>query len=885
MDFPIFDDAVTIDGRMDEPAWETAAEYGNFTKTVRSSPTGTFGDPVGQDTTTFKILKYADRIILGIRCAETHMGWLKDAAALSWGPEAGIEIFLSPSGNPYDFYQFYVSVRGDRNCRFYDEGGKIRPDPYGPDWKAAVWYGADFWSAEVELPLTAFYMTAAGRWSSRWLLNIARTHRLPSGSRFSSTWCPNIRTFLDSDNFPAMEGFPIRPEEDDVYISHAQVTISHLEADGYHGTMQLTAKAARPGNFLFTCEHTPALNLSLEAGSNTFSVPCLFEKNIRYQVALSLQRTADGQVFRRTYPVRIDYEPIVLAFTAPEFRTNFYPGQDCSQIAGQCIATQPVTLTLEGPGIEKQVLSPDSNGYFVFQTPSFQVGEATLTATAGAHSLTRKIRRLAPTGHRMSWISGGNLVIDGKPVFSRRMSAVGWHGGEAFKRKYQADNLHETREIIQQTGVLQAGKLLPGSESPGAEATLDGPLSQEMCRRVDQVLEANKDKDFAFYYITDEPECRGISSIYLKHLYDYITEKDPYHVVRLSTRNPIEYLDIADWFETHPYINPYTNEQGQRVYGRRINTVGSYVEAVTRLNRPDKCMGFLSTCYGAMKNKPEPYPTFDEILCHIWAATIRGAKSLCSYAYHDMNDRPALYEGCRYVFSSLEALEDILLLGQRRVLVQTPEVESVLYTYAEEKMFVLVNMTNQPQQVTLDGLDGQWHAFRQGKTIGINTFALRPLEVVIGTSVPKDAGLPTYGQTVALMEALEQQRISGGSLLFDRRGDITVTASRSVGYATKLFDGVRDTWAWQETGDWEKFYELDLTKIKPVFSKVVISGWHLEGMSLLLRNDGALTPAPVREIRETEFSTTFLLQAPVCPQGLRLAFSERSVELYEIEIF
>jgi len=65
----------------------------------------------------------------------------------------------------------------------------------------------------------------------------------------------------------------------------------------------------------------------------------------------------------------------------------------------------------------------------------------------------------------------------------------------------------------------------------------------------------------------------------------------------------------------------------------------------------------------------------------------------------------------------------------------------------------------------------------------------------------------------------------------------------------------------------------------------VISGWHLEGMSLLLRNDGALTPAPVREIRETEFSTTFLLQAPVCPQGLRLAFSERSVELYEIEIF
>ena len=99
MEFQVYDNTIIIDGRMDEPVWETATEYGNFSKTIRSSPTNTYGDPVGENTTTFKVLKFADRVIFGIKCREAHMQWLKNAPALSWGPEAGIEIFLSPSGN------------------------------------------------------------------------------------------------------------------------------------------------------------------------------------------------------------------------------------------------------------------------------------------------------------------------------------------------------------------------------------------------------------------------------------------------------------------------------------------------------------------------------------------------------------------------------------------------------------------------------------------------------------------------------------------------------------------------------------------------------------------------------------------------------------------
>ncbi|MBQ6596586.1 MAG: hypothetical protein IJH79_03445, partial [Lentisphaeria bacterium] len=38
-------------------------------------------------------------------------------------------------------------------------------------------------------------------------------------------------------------------------------------------------------------------------------------------------------------------------------------------------------------------------------------------------------------------ISGGNLIVDGKPVLRRNMYAQYYNGGEAFRRKYDADDL------------------------------------------------------------------------------------------------------------------------------------------------------------------------------------------------------------------------------------------------------------------------------------------------------------------------------------------------------------------------------------------------------------------------------------------------------------
>jgi hypothetical protein len=239
----------------------------------------------------------------------------------------------------------------------------------------------------------------------------------------------------------------------------------------------------------------------------------------------------------------------------------------------------------------------------------------------------------------------------------------------------------------------------------------------------------------------------------------------------------------------------------------------------------------------------------------------------------------------RYVFTSFEALDQFVLHAKRTVLVNTQDVESVLYELGEEKMFVLANKTQREQDATLDGISGTWHAFRHNGMITGNAFHLKPFEIVIGTSSVKDEGLPTYDEVVALIAEREYVRTHRGSLFFELQTEIPITTSGYNGWMFKIFDGVQDNYAWSQMGDMEKFAELDLSKVKVTFSKLVVHGSHVDNMVLKFKNGDELTVPAIAEKKTEEFSTTFLFPSPVCPDGLRLEFDAYRVELYEIEAF
>lgn len=872
---------IILDGKMDEPIWDTAQEHRGF---VRLFTEGR-NQPAPVDT-IFKVLPFEDRIYVAVKCLEPDgmEGILATRYKVNSYSGHAVEMFFSPTGNSFEFYQFVVTINGQTMTQYYSEGGNIRPDFYRPDWSQAVHIGDDHWSIEVEIPLTAFYWTYQEKWSDKWLFNVARNRVYGNATQYS-TWSKLQRGFLESVNYNSLGGFPVRKPEDDVRITIATVDLQEQTADGYTGFLKVKADVAFADEFTFTSDHGEAVDVKLEAGSNEFTAPCFYDKLGRVKTSLSLIRKTDGKEFKRYYPVLVEYEPVRVRFELPEYRNNFYPGQDYTKIVGTAKSAKSVTLKLEGPGIETTIIAPEADGSFRFDTPNFQVGDAWLTATVDGYETKKKIRRLADTGHAMVWISKGNLVVNGKPTLRRNMYGCFYRIGEAFKRRYLADDLHETLLFRDPMVQMQPGVLIRGCEGAGGEATKDQMPSDEMFRKIDEVIEANKDRDFAYYYLSDEPECRGLSPAYLRRMYEYIADKDPYHVILAASRSAETMLDMADWFETHPYICPYNYPDGRRVYLRSISSMGSFVDSIVKLNRPDKCIGFLPTCFGTSASSWD-YPTFPEIVCHTWAGMIHGGKSLWPYASHDLNDRPTLYEGMRYIFSSFEALEEIVLHGARTTLFRSDNAESVLYEYGDEKMFVLVNFTQQPQTVTVDSFTGTYREFRGNRTFTEKTFQLKPLETIVATNVIKGADLPTYAEVAALIDDLEYKRTHRGSLLHDRYTDIKVTTSGAGGLCrNKLFDGMPDNLAASMHRSPDNFMELDLTKVAPAFTKVVLGGYQIEQTQLKIKVNGEWVDADVIDTKTEEFAKTFILKTPVTPEAMRFEFQGIPAEIYEIEAF
>ena len=886
--------APTVDGRLDEAFWAKAGWNGNFVKFANQ-----LKDREVKHQTEFAIAADAKTVYIGVKCRESKMDALKALPPGSvWGADC-LEIFLCPTGKSFDFYQFVVPYKTEVGTaqRFASEGGVISPDPYSAPWQVARSDTKEGWTAEIAIPLSSLYMTRNEKWSGEWLFNIARCSRTV-GER--TTWSPLKKANCEPESFNKVKGFPMRAAADDVGMTDVVAEIGGRKDGKLAGTLKFKAFAAEGGEFTVTSPNVTATDVTLKSGANTVIVPCAYAANGRHPTELTLVRKATGEKYSRQYPVIVDFEDIRVKLTSPEYRDNFYPGQDSSVVKGRVsvAAEGAVKLTLEGPGIPKTEKTLDGSGAFEFRTPDFAVGDAFLTVESAGAKKTVKIRKLAPTGHRMAWISKGRLVVDGKPVLRRGIYALGYHGGEAFKERFDNDKrLYLTPEANAGGGTLEPGRVIKGLESQ--EARKDVRPCAEYFKKIDAMIERNKDRDFVSYYISDEPECRGLSPVYLRHIYEYMKEKDPYHVISTASRGGKKYIDCADWFETHPYLCPYDDGKGNRRYGVAPNQMGGYLDAFEAWDRPDKCIGFLPSLFAyRFQSILNDYPTFPEYVCHVWAAMMRGGKTLYPYAYHDMGDRPAIYEGNRYVNSSFEALQEFVLDGKRTTLLKTPEAECVRWDLPNgEAMFVLVNMLPQAQTVSVPGLKGKFREFRGtrsfetglifGRTMA--PFALEPFGVIVGTTDVRDAGLETYAEAKALVDRQEYERTHRDNQILEKYTEIDYASSNGGKNFYKLIDGVHDVWAWYQGHSKNPYVEFSFPEKPLVFSKVRVYGNHLEGLHVSIRKGGAWKDLTAKSVKTEKWMRELDFGAVESTVKIRLSFSDgkksiENLELYEIEI-
>ena len=754
--------SIAVDGSLDEPEWETAA----------------WKDGVA-------VLSDAHHVYVGVR-----------------GDRASVD--FSPADSKFEFYRFAFAPEGkDCTAQYFSESGNIQPDPYAPFWPHKSAKGKDGLTHEAAIPLSAFYMTRNRSWKMQWLVR------------------------RNAGKFEEEKGFPVRSAEEDVAIRSANACIDRTEGGALAGELKLAVYAAKGGDFtLKTSAGADGVPLKLRSGENKVSVPCRFGKAGRTLVHFAMTRQADGTKTGRSYPVWVEYHPVALRLTKPAYRGNFYPGQPVERVEGVVTVAGggEAVVSLEGPGFTRQERKTAGDGRFAFDVRGFEKGgTATLVAKSGGFEERRTIRNLPPTGRQMVWIEDGHLVVDGKPVLRRNIYADKWMTGKLFMDRYGPEEASFRKTSAFEKYVHISPDWLIRSE---AEAKKDVRPSDAYFTKLDAVIEKNRDTDFGYYYICDEPECRGISPVYLKHIYDHVAEKDPYHPVLTASRGGKAYVGCADWFETHPYLGAKTLPDGTRTYWRHPNEMGDFVDAFELADRPDKVVGFLPTCFASSWVS---YPTFDEYVLHTWAAMMRGGKSLWPYAGHDMGDRPSIYEGTKYVFSSFAALEDLVLNGTRTTFARSKELEGVLYALPDEKMLVAVNFTDGPRQVELPKTDGVFREFRGERTFALSATApvrleLAPLETLVACTKAHDRGLRTLAETKADIVRKDAERRGRDNQLRGRYGDVQVTSNVRMRDACKLFDGTLDMLACYS--DWKKdaFVELAFVRFTPRFSKVRLWG-------------------------------------------------------------
>lgn len=875
--------APVVDGRLDESCWSKAEWNGGFVKLANRVK-----DREVDAQTSFAILADSRAVYVAIKCDEREMADLKARPASGLYNCDNVELFLSPRGDGFDFYQFVVAFNphsgvDGADARYASEGGNITPDPYGPEWSFARGETEDGWCVEIAIPFSSFYMTRNVEWRDTWCVNVARQRGV--GKSELTTWSPLQVKFGEPDRFRKISGFPKRSDADDVGITDVVAEMTGRQNDKLIGTLSFATAVAVDGEYEVSSPYASTTAVRLKSGVNAVRVPCAYSSNGRFPTKISLKRMATDEIYSRTYSVSVDFEDVRVKLTSPEYRDNFYPGQDSSHVKGrvETACDGEVALTLAGPGFQKcEARLPRGGGEFDFDTSGFKDGTAVLSVAAGGMTKEFKIRKLAKTARRMSWISQGRLVVDGKPVLRRGIYAKGYMGGKAFAEKFDSDKrLYMTPEVSQ-GGTLEPGRVIKGLEA--REARKDIVPCKEYFDKIDAMIEASKEKDFAYWYISDEPECRGLSQVYLRHVYEHMKEKDPYHVVLTATRAGKQYLDCADWFETHPYINPRDDGRGNRILDRPMSSIGDFLDAFDAQNHPDKCVGFLPTMfayrYASILND---YPTFQEYVCHVWAAMMRGSKTLWPFFYWDMGDRAALYEGNRYVNSTFASLDDFILDGKRTTLFKTKDAECVRWDLENgESMFAFANFTNKRLDMALPkGLeDRKWHPFRGQWAEGR---ALEPYEVVVGTTDERGTDLETYAEAQKLVDGQEYERTHRDNQILEKYLAVEATSSNGKVRLYKLVDGIHDVLGWLAKGK-DHWAEFSFTDNPVIFSRVRVYGSGLDGMKVSIRKGGEwkeLEPKAVKTekyMRELDFGT---VESTV---KMRLSFSAATVELYELEI-
>ncbi|MCC6579187.1 MAG: carbohydrate-binding family 9-like protein [Phycisphaeraceae bacterium] len=915
---------IKLDGRIDEPAWETAKSSSPFVWLA------TVAKPHTPVETWFKLACDDQAMYLAVYCAEPEMDKLVTGRIPVYSNDC-VEIFIDPAGKGVKYYQFVVSagnVQWDAN---WIESGNTGGPAGHPRWESATFHGKDFWSLEVRIPLTAFMHTRAADFTPQWLFNVARERW--SVAWELTTWSPLPKKFHDPASWNKIQGLPGKNPALDLGVMDLKASVHSIDKDKYKSDLTVTAEAGAQAAGL--CEiqafdgETALLpkpvQATLRAGHNEFHVPNVVIANLgRREIRVAIER--GGKVLTdMTYLTLFEYQPIRFAIDEPFYRQNFYPGQKVEEVRGKVkvnladdvLADLHAELTLAGEAMPKpvslRVPVKDRKAEFSLDAKAMAVGKAMLTCrllNSKGETVTEQvtdIQRLGEAPGNCVYIDRDlNLVVNGKPRYVRYWNGVAY----LVSRKFAEDHPNGTpgNNCWPEVAMgLEAERIDPSDKSRASMDVRPSDAVMEETRK--RVLAARTNPNTLWYYLADEPECRDISAVYLRHQYDLVRELDPYHPVMIISRSPAMYVTCADILNPHPYISPMINADGKRtiqyprMIGQMLREVLTAGEGKIPAWQTPQAFSY------AFVNRFAEMPNFQEFRFTAFAGVVAGMKGIMPWTYGPHTSSHDLRIGGDWVMESLADYEPWLLSGQPTAVanVSSPDnsVETWIKTVDGKTLVIAVNVTDKPVTATIQspafkGID-MLHGFREQTEAAVSSETIKldfiPYGVHVLSHPRMGQGLKTAEQVEAELAAVHKADAERGNLLYKRRRDLDVTSSSTymtgLGMADDMTNGVRDDLAWrritgQEENPWIQIAFIN--GFSPRFKTIKAFGVALEGMKVLGWEFGQWTTIAEVPKDHKGYEATITLDQPVDPIKIQLVFPASSkhplrAELYELELY
>lgn len=877
---------IKIDGKLDEQSWQAANTISNFVLLKNS------GKTTPSEKTEVKMLTDQDALYFGFKCygLEDLSDDLKGEVTNAWANDL-VEIFIAPTAGKDEYYQFALTAGGAYWSQFFAEAGNIKPDPYKPGFQLATGRTSDAWILEVRFPYSAFYMTSAAKTARNWAINVARYSR-PKKSHATtenSSWANLQGSFHETKKFNMVTGIPPKPAKFDMLIPTVTFGTQGRNDKGFNGILDVEISLASAPAGKYTLETMgQKISANLKKGSNNVTLPATFEKDGRTPIALTVKNAAGEVVCDRKYPVLVDATAYALNFTSPQYGGHFYPGEDTSWLAGNVkvnTAEKEVTLTVAG----KAYKLPVKNGLASFKVNvAKEKGDIPLSV-GDINTVVKHVN------DARAWIRDGKIIVAGKAQYQ-----LGWYGGpgwitsKAVLEKFPTTASKHPITLIPWT-TLDPGRLLTFNIEK-EEVVFDRKPSQKVLDATKKAIEKNRLNPAYSYYLSDEPECRGLSPIYLRHLYRYIKELDPTRLVVIISRDPVRYIDCCDIINPHPYLSPSVMPSGERLYGCTPQRLRDMCASVEKLNRPDKALMLTPQVHSySFNNVFADYPTFDETNVSVWSSVVHGGQGITPYIWYDHFSRPGVNLGCDFIYNSLYYLNDYITAPEQKRL---PGDEGRMFVNGKKTMYVICNVYNEPKEYAFETKCRQLFRFRSNEVFkpskGKVTLSLKPYEVYVLTSEKEESKLPSEADVRAAIDKAEYERTHRGNILFGKARTIEVdfppskpyTRIRPLEQQDKMFDGniMVDAWEPHNIDFKAAWYEMSFTDEVPQFSKARIYGHDIQDLTLKIWKFGKWVVPEAKRTSTGKYDLELDFGKTLRTVKIRLEFTKKDIELYEFEL-